>query len=60
MAMVEILGSSTENRSPFQGFTFELEETGVVELLEPDPVRAVGLRSWHPDTESWVCVFTHY
>lgn len=42
MAMVEILGSSMENRSPFQGFTFELEETGVVELLEARPSEGCG------------------
>lgn len=32
--MVEILGSSMENRSPFQESTFVLEETGVMELLK--------------------------
>lgn len=29
-----ILGSSMENRSPFQESTFVLEETGVMELLK--------------------------
>lgn len=32
--MVEILGSSMENISPFQESTFVLEETGVMELLK--------------------------